>query len=436
MTKHKKRNLLIFIGIILIAGLAAIFIYPEGYGLSFRPWRLGLDLVGGSHLVYEIDMSKVAKEDRGAVHDGLRNVIERRVNTFGVSEPLVYTAREGDSYRVIVEIAGIKDANQAIAQIGRTAFLDFRNVQEVNVPAPSVTPNKGGLTASSTQDIGPKVAYLETGLTGKSLKSARVDFGKLGEAQIAISFDSEGSALFEKITGENIGRPIAIFLDGNLISAPVVNQKIVGGNAVITGQFSLEEAQNLASLLSAGALPAPAQLISQQTVNATLGINSLNRALYAGLLGTLTVIIFMLLYYRGLGIYASLALLVYLLLTLAIFKFIPITMTLAGVAGFILSIGMAVDANILIFERTKEELGRGLSKVAAIEYGFLRAWPSIRDSNISTIISTVILYFFTSSFVKGFALTLLLGVLVSMFSAIVVTRTMLRLFVGNEKFKN
>lgn len=431
MTKLKKQSTLIFIGIIIFSALAAIFIYPAGYGARTKPWHLGLDLVGGSHLIYEIDMKDVATGDRSSAHEGLRDVIERRVNTFGVAEPQVYTAREGDSYRVIVEIAGVKDVNQAILQIGRTAFLDFREVREVSNATSTKVKSQG---ATSTVDLSapsPQIEYVKTTLTGKYLNSARLDFDNLGQPQIAITFNSDGAKLFEEITAANVGRPIAIFLDEVLISAPRVNQKIVGGNAVITGSFTLPEAQNLASLLSAGALPAPANLISQQTINATLGINSLNRALYAGLLGTLAVILFMVLYYRSLGAYAAIALIIYLFVTLSIFKFIPITMTLAGIAGFILSIGMAVDANILIFERTREESVRGLSRVAAIEEGFRRAWPSIRDSNISTIISTIILYFFTSSFVQGFALTLFLGVLTSMFSAILVTRTILRLFVKN-----
>ncbi len=432
MKKNQKRNIVVFVGIIILGVVSAIFIYPYGYGANFRPWRLGLDLVGGSHLVYEIDMSKVDSNDWLSVHEGLRDVIERRVNTFGVSEPLVFTAREGDSFRVIVEIAGIKDVNQAIAQIGRTAFLDFRKVQVIEDPE-AKKEKLPGLNSTSSSSVEPKIAYLETGLTGKSLSSARVEFDQFGKPDIAITFNNEGSALFEKITGENIGQQIAIFLDGNVISAPVVNQKIVGGKAVITGDFTVEEANDLASLLTAGALPAPANLISQQTVNASLGINSLNRALYAGLIGTIAVMIFMMMLYRSLGVYSSVALLIYLLITLATFKFIPITMTLSGMAGFILSIGMAVDANILIFERTKEELGKGLSKIVAIEYGFKRAWPSIRDSNITTMLSTIILYFFSSSFVRGFALTLLLGVLASMFSAIFVTRTMLRLFIGQKE---
>ncbi len=429
MSEARQKYLLIFIGVIALAVVAGVFVYPAGYGVSYKPWKLGLDLVGGTHLIYEVDMSKVESGDRSSVHEGLRDVIERRVNTFGVSEPLVYTAKEGDSFRIIAEIAGIKDSAEAIKQIGRTALLDFREVVQVSTSTEST--GTSSLPASET----PNFEYKETGLTGRYLEKARVEFDQVGRPQIAISFNSEGSALFEEVTGKNVGKPLAIFLDENLISAPVVNQKIVGGEAVITfsGPTTLDEVKAHASLLSAGALPAPVNLVSQQSVNATLGMNSLNKAIYAGFIGTLLVAIFMMLYYRHLGIFASLALLIYLVLTLAVFKFIPITMTLAGVAGFVLSIGMAVDANILIFERTKEELRRGLSKVAAIEEGFKRAWPSIRDSNISTIISTVILYFYTSSFVQGFALTLLVGVLASMFSAIIVTRTMLRLFVTNEK---
>ncbi|MBI2035874.1 MAG: protein translocase subunit SecD [Candidatus Liptonbacteria bacterium] len=432
MSEARQKYLLVFIGIVILAVAAGVFVYPTGYGASYKPWKLGLDLVGGSHLIFEVDMSKVESGDRSPVHDGLRDVIERRVNTFGVSEPLVYTAKEGDSYRIIAEIAGIKDSAEAIRQIGRTAFLDFREVVEVGTSTHPETETSG----TSSLDVGsvptPKFEYKETGLTGRFLKTARVDFDQLGKPQIAISFNSEGAALFEEITDKNVGRPLAIFLDEALISAPVVNQKIVGGNAVITGQFTLPETKALAGLLSAGALPAPINLISQQTVNATLGINSLSRAIYAGFIGSLLILLFMVIYYRQFGAFAGLALLIYLTVTLAVFKFVPITMTLAGVAGFILSIGMAVDANILIFERTKEELRRGLSRLSAIEEGFRRAWPSIRDSNITTIISTIILYFYTSSFVRGFALTLFIGVLTSMFSAIIVTRTMLRLFIKNK----
>lgn len=407
----RGRNLFVFIGIIVLVAASAAFVYPKGWGASVRPWRLGLDLVGGSHLVYEVDLSKIETSDVDSILNGLRNVIERRVNLFGVSEPQVFLAKEGDSKRLIVELAGIKDVAEAVAQIGRTARLEF-------------------LTIEGSEE---EAALAETGLTGQYLVKAQVMFNKTtGQPEIALQFNSEGAGLFEQITGENIGKPLAISIDDEIVSAPTVRDRIPGGMAVISGIGDLEEARNLTNLLNAGALPAPVTLLSQQTISAALGVASLERAVYAGLIGTLLVAAFMLIYYRRFGLFAAAALAFYVVLTLAVFKTIPITMTLAGVAGFILSIGMAVDANILIFERTKEELRRGLSRTSAISEGFRRAWPSIRDSNISTILTAVILYYYTSSFVRGFALTLLLGVLVSMFSAITVTRTMLKVFIRHD----
>jgi len=408
---------LIFVLILLFAIAAGFFVYPKGVGNAVLPWKLGLDLIGGTHLVYEVDMAGVADEDRLSVLSGLRDVMERRVNIFGVSEPFVTTSSGKGSYRIIVELAGIQDVATAISQIGRTAFLEFReinlNLQEGDF-----------ISATSTH---------ASGLTGKYLKRAQVLVDQTtSQPQIGIEFTSEGGKLFENITAKNIGRPLAIFLDGQVVSAPVVQDKIIGGKATISGRFSPDEARNLASLLNAGALPAPVQVISQQTVGASLGLDSLQKTLFAGLIGTLAVMLFMMLYYRGLGFFASVALLIYIVFNLTVFKLIGMTMTLSGIAGFILTIGMAVDANILIFERTKEEMKKGIARASALEEGFRRAWPSIRDSNIATIITALILYTFTSSFVKGFALALLIGVLVSMFSAITVTRTLLRVFTRKQ----
>ena len=406
----KKYAKLILIGIAIVAVLAAVFVLliskkPFDFGKHIAPWRLGLDLVGGSHLVYEVDMSNVAAKDRDSVMNGLKDVIERRVNLFGVSEPQVITAKEGDSYRLIVELAGIP-VDQAIRQIGETPMLDFREVAQV----------------------GTSTVYIPTSLTGRYLKKAQMTFDQtLGTPSVSLEFNDEGGKLFADMTERNVGKPIAIFLDGQPIEVPTVREKISGGTAQITGRFTADEARKMVERFNAGALSAPMNLVSQQTVGASLGQESLKKAIYAGVLGTLAIMLFMLLYYRGLGIYAVLALIVYIFLTAALFK-LGVTMTLAGIAGYILSIGMAVDANILIFERTKEEWKRGLAKSAAIEEGFRRAWPSIRDSNISTGITCLILFFTTSSFVKGFALTLGLGVIVSMFSAITVTRLLMIVF--------
>jgi len=397
--------------VILLAVFAAVFVYPAGLGAKLLPWRLGLDLVGGSHLVYQTDLSKIGDADQNSVLEGLRDVIERRVNLFGVAEPQVFIARSGDDYRLVVELAGIQDVKQAIRIIGETPFLDFR----------------------VTDGVGTSTQFVPTNLDGRYVKGAQLSFNPTtGAREVSISFNDEGAAIFERLTEENVGKPVGIFLDGQSISTPVVREKISGGSAVITGNFSSEEARELVARFNAGALPVPISLLSQQTVSATLGTDLLQKAIVAGIVGTLLVILFMIMYYRSLGVYASLALLIYIPLTLAVFKLFSVTMSLAGLAGFILTIGMAVDANILIFERMKEEMLRGLSRAASVGEGFRRAWLSIRDSNVSTIITAAILFFFTASFIKGFALTLFIGVVVSMFSAITVTRTFLRVFVKSH----
>ncbi len=385
---------------------AGIFVYPQGFGEKYLPWRLGLDLVGGTHLVYEIDMKNVDSKERNSVANGLKDVIEKRVNLFGVSEPQVVLSKEGDSQRLIVELAGIKDVNMAIKEIGATPFLEFREVIG---------------EGTSTQ-------FIQTNLTGRYLKSSQLDFDQTtGIPSLSLEFNDEGAKIFEELTAKNVGKQICTFIDYQPADCAMVQEKISGGKARITGKFSVDEVKQMASRFNAGALPAPINLTSQQTIGASLGKESLNKAIYAGAIGILIIIFFMICYYKKFGIFASLALIIYTILVAGIFK-LGITMSLAGIAGFILSIGMAVDANILIFERTKEEIKKGLSKIAAIEEGFHRAWPSIRDSNISTIITSVILYYFTTSFIKGFALALLIGVLISMFSAITITRTFLRIF--------
>ncbi|MBI5079130.1 protein translocase subunit SecD [Candidatus Wolfebacteria bacterium] len=414
----RKNSVILLIGIIFLAVVAGIFVYPQWLGKKYLPWRLGLDLIGGTHLTYDIDLSGVESGDKDSVANGLRDVIERRVNLFGVREPQVVTAKNGDSYRLVVELAGIHNPQEAIDQIGRTAFLEFRELPAQTFPEKEI----------KDENKQPIVDFISTELTGRYLVKAQMISSQLGQPEISLTFNGEGAKLFEDITGRNVGRPLAIYIDNKLISAPTVNDKIIGGKAVITG-VAAKEAQSLANLLNAGALPAPVNLIGQYTVGATLGNEFLQKSIAAGVLGTILIIVFMIIYYRGFGFFASLALLVYIVLTSAVFKGVSITMTLSGIAGFILSIGMAVDANILIFERTKEEIKKGLSKITAVEEGFRRAWPSIRDSNITTIISSIILYYFTSSFVKGFALALLIGVLVSMFSAIMITRTILRVFI-------
>lgn len=400
--------------IVIVAIAAAIFVYPKWIGSRWEPWHLGLDLVGGSHLVYQIDLSKVNSSDQSSVIAGLRDVIEKRVNLFGVAEPQVYTSQSGNNAQLIVDLAGVKDVTDAINQIGQTPQLDFREMD-----------------ASSTPD-NPVWNY--TNLDGEYVTGAQLIFDPTtGAPQVQVDFNSEGGQIFKEITAANVGKPLGIFLDNQLIEAPTVQEVIPNGSAVISGGgFTVQTAQQLVQRFNAGALPAPITLVSQQTVSPTLGTDSLNKMIVAGIAGTILVMLFMVFYYGTLGLFAACALAIYTALTLAIFKLIPITMSLAGIAGFVLTIGMAVDANILIFERYKEELKRGLPKSSALEEGFRRAWPSIRDSNSSTIITAIILYYFTSSFVQGFALTLLIGVIVSLFSAITTTRLFLRVFLKDH----
>ncbi len=609
-----------------------------------KEFSLGLDLQGGAHLIYEANTATIADDERSAAVEGVRDVIERRVNGIGIGEPNVQTAKVGEIYRVIVELPGITDVKSAITMIGETPILEFK--EENNIPPRELTPeeevqieeynidaekraneilseikngadfeetakeksedsfskNNGGyleylgkhiifpelfdwasganegdisdtlvetedgfnilrrgaerdgqeevsashilicylgaqncnselikdeallkaqnlydqanasnfeilarensddptvadnggdlgsfprgamvpafeeavfgsevgsiigpvesefgyhiiykksqeitkeyelwriLVANQTAEdiLPPQDQWMNTDLSGGQLERAEVatDY-QTGAIQVSLRFDSEGKDLFRDITERNVGRPVAIFLDGSPISIPVVQQPITDGQAVITGNFDLNEARLLSQRLNAGALPVPIELVSQQSVGATLGAESLKKSLYAGIIGLILVMIFMVLYYRLPGLISVVALSLYAVLTLAIFKMIGVTLTLAGIAGLILSIGMAVDANVLIFERLKEELKEGKSLRNAVEEGFLRAWTSIKDGNISTLITCALLVFFGSSFVKGFALTLSLGVLVSLFTAITVTRIMLRFVV--PWFKN
>ena len=406
----RRRSIYVLILILTVTLLAAVFVYPKTFdkNYNFRNWRLGLDLVGGSHLVYQVDLTGIQSTDRESVVNGLRDVIEKRVNLFGVSEPQVFISKSGENHRLVVELAGIKDVSQAIKEIGETPFLNFAEVDATN-------PND------------PKFNF--TNLTGRYVAGAQLNFDQTtSRPSVNISFNDEGAKIFEELTANNIGKPVAIFLDNQLIEMPMVQEKIAGGQAQITGNFTLTEARQMVERFNAGALPAPITLVNQQTIGAGLGLDSLNKTIWAGMIGTLLVVIFMLIYYRWYGLAAAFALFIYVFLTLAVYKLFGVTMTLAGIAGFVLSIGMAVDANILIFERRKEEIKKGVSGAAAIEEGFRRAWPSIRDSNISTILTSIILYYFMTGFVRGFALTLLLGVIISMFSAITVTKTILRVF--------
>ncbi|MEK7123078.1 MAG: protein translocase subunit SecD [Patescibacteria group bacterium] len=619
-----------------VPGLESVTLQPVSLPQWLNPtFRLGLDLKGGTHLVYEADLSKISFDQKDAAMEGVREVIERRVNAFGVAEPLVQTVKVGDSYRLIVELAGVSDVSEAIKMIGDTPLLEFKE-QDIEPKQQELTdaqkkelgtynadarkkaedllkkalakdadftalggtevgwvnrtsPNSNLLTAveglklqevkndilqsdegysivklletrdakevlanhilicykgasrceqetpksearekseelknqatpenfvelakaNSTEpgadtrggDLGwfapgqmvkafedavfplpkntisdivetefgfhliwkrdertlpeyriarmlvdtktkedilpPPEPWKDTGLSGKQLARANVDFNNpTGVPQVAIDFNDEGKKLFAEITRRNVGKPIAVFLDGQPISIPTVQQAIEGGNAVITGDFSLKEAKLLAQRLNTGALPVPVQLISQQTIGPSLGQESLNKSMVAGLYGFLFVVIFMILFYRLPGLLAVLALLIYTSIVLAIFKVWPVTLSLAGIAGFILSVGMAVDANVLIFERMKEELRAGKGLSTSITEGFKRAWTSIRDSNVASLITCFILFWFSASLIKGFALTLAIGILISIFSAVAVTRVFLKVVAGWRWGKN
>jgi preprotein translocase subunit SecD len=375
-------------------------------------FKLGLDLMGGTHLVYQADLGKIDPAQQASAVLSTRNNIERRVNLLGVSESLVQTSKVGNDYRLLIDLPGVKDVQQAIDTIGQTAQLDFR---EAAVATPS-----------SPQD------FKSTGLTGADLSLAQVQFGggssNVGSApSVGLEFSPEGAKKFAEITKRNIGKPLAIFLDDNIVTAPTVSTEISDGKAVITGKYTLDEAKKLTIELNAGALPVPIKIVEQRSIGATLGNESIIKSLFAGLIGFLLIGIFMIINYGIKGVLADIALAVYVLLSLAIFKLIPVTLTLAGIAGFILSIGMALDANILIFERMKEEIRWGRPLKAALELGFHRAWTSVRDSNISSLITASILFWFGSGSVRGFALTLIVGIAVSLFTSITITRNLLRM---------
>ncbi len=384
------------------------------------PYRLGLDIQGGTHLTYQADVSALADTDKAGAMAALRDVIERRVNLFGVAEPLVQVEQSGNDWRLIVELAGIKDIGAAIKLIGETPYLEFREERTPESRNTIVDAQKKG----ERTDEDPN--FISTDLTGRYIQKADIDFDQTTfQPLVSLELTGDGAKIFADLTKRNIGRTIAIYLDGVPISAPVVREAITGGRAQITGNFTPESAKIFAGRLNAGALPVPIRLIGQQSVEASLGRESLVKTLTAGMVGFLMIAGFMTLWYRLPGLLAVAALGIYAAITLAIFKLIPVTLTLAGIAGFILSIGMAVDANILIFERMKEELGRGLGLDEAIREGFSRAWTSIRDSNVSSLLTAAVLYWLGTSVVQGFALTLGIGIMISMFSAISITRTFL-----------
>ena len=435
--------------VLVITGAIAYFVYGNMHGGARFPFRYGLDLAGGSQLTYTADVSKIAASDVPALMEVLRQVIEKRINVFGVSEPNVQVEESSvvssdKAHRLIIELPGVTDVNKAIDSIGKTPLLEFKLVDAKIVSqkqsaaaliASSSASGTSGMNVSNIKVDGTPVdeldPYVDTGLTGRYLKTAALEFtagngGRLaGEAIVSIVFNDEGAALFEKITREHTGENLAIFLDGEVISAPRINEAITGGKAVISGNFKPEDAKALAQNLSFGALPVPIELASTQTIGGALGAEALGQGVRAGVIGFIILSLFMILWYRVPGIVAVIALSIYVVLMLALFQLIPVVMTAAGIAGLILSVGLAVDANVLIAERIKEELIAGKDVQHAISEGFSRAWLAIRDSNTAHIIAAVVLFWFGTSLIKGFALVFGLGVVVSMLSAITISRTLL-----------
>jgi preprotein translocase subunit SecD len=445
----RRTDLYMLVGIIVLTVFSAWVVWPQrpdNYLPPILDWpdrgwilfdvgdfhferqgmTLGLDLQGGTHLVLEADLSDVNAQERDSAVEGAVKILERRINAFGVAEPIIF---QQGADRIVVQLPGVRDIARAKDLIGRTAQLSFREFVFTEEGEGEWVP----ATATGRDGV-------ERQLTGEYFNpNAAVTFNQnTGSPEVAFEFDDEGAYLFEQITARLIDRPLGIFLDDELISAPTV-QAVISKNGIITG-VPLDEASVLAIQLNAGALPVPISIIQESSVDAVLGSDSIRKSILAGEIGLGLVFLFMILYYRLPGVLAGIALVIYTMVVLAIFKLWPVTLTLAGIAAFILSIGMAVDANILIFERMKEEVRAGRTLARAVDEGFNRAWPSIRDSNVSTFITCGILYWFGSNFgaslVMGFAVTLFIGVAVSMFTAIVITRTLLRIVLRWQGARN
>lgn len=403
----KNKKLMFWMIIALVIAAAVVIIK--------KPTKLGLDLVGGSRIVLEAQTTDTIAKITPDMMSSLQFAIENRVNALGVAETVVQQTGEK---RLLVEIPNISDPAKAKEFLGETAELEFKKPLD----------NQYGATG-----------WAPTGLTGKDVKKALISTNPGGQWVVSLEFNDKGTKKFGQLTQELVGKPMAIFFNGDMQSAPVIQEPILGGHAQISGGdsgFAYEEAKKMVDLLNAGALPVPAKIIEESLVGPTLGADSIAKSKTAGIIGIGLVMIFMLLYYRLPGAIADVALIIYSLLVFAVFKIVPVTLTLAGIAGFILSIGMAVDANILIFERTKEELKVGRTLFTAINAGFDRAFTSIFDSNMTTIITCVILYFLGTSIIKGFALTLIIGVLISMFTAITVTKNFMHLLFGAGQLKH
>ena len=428
---HQRNNLMLLLIAALLAFALWVLLPLDSTKLGREGLSLGLDLKGGTQLTYQADLSqRDPSQTEADAMKGVMGKIERRIIKAygGVTEPIV---QKQGSDRILVQIPGIRDVNKAVELIGKTAKLDFRELEydENGKPVLDEEGNPSWVIAKAVGSSGE-----EEKLTGVYFKpNAHVEFrGQTGEPIVAFEFNEEGAVLFRQITERNLNKPLGIFLDDEEISSPIV-RAVIGASGIIEG-IDLEEGRTLAIQLNSGSLDVPISIIKQQDVDPTLGSDSIQKSIIAGVIGLTLLLLFMIAYYRLPGFIACCALFVYGSLVMMVFKLYPVTLTLPGIAAFILSLGMAVDANVLIFERMKEELRGGRTLGAAIERGFGRAWTAIRDSNISTIIICLILWWLGSMLAEprivGFAQTLLIGVLLSMFSAIVITRTLLRFFPG------
>lgn len=431
MSGKRALALIVFV----LAVLLGYFVYTTNTSQSSFAFKLGLDLNGGTQLVYRADVSGVDESEVLEATEALRDVIERRVNVFGVSEPLVQleegsTIAGNPERRLIVELPGVTEIDRAIEVLGKTPLLEFKLQRD---GLPQTQEELAKLTADQV--------FAPTALTGRFLEKAQIEFPQntgagLGQPMVLLQFNEEGRKLFAEITRNNTGKLLAIFLDGVPISTPVIQEEIPDGNAVISGAFSIEEARELVRNLNLGALPVPIELIGSQVVGATLGHDAIDAGLMSGMYGFIFVSLFLIFWYRKPGLLAVVSLAIYVALMLALFKLIPITLTAAAIAGLVMSIGMAVDANVLVFERLREELRDGKIMSIAIHESFMRAWSSIRDSNISNLITATILFWFGTSLIKGFALVLLLGVVVNVFTSVFINKIFMLAFArdgGNTK---
>lgn len=417
----RKKNFWVFLTVVFLLSFIGGALYT-----SKKTFSYGLDLAGGTALTYKIETSKLpATVDVKESVDSLRNVIERRVNVFGVKEAIVNTeySQLAKEWRLSVELPGVTDLEKAKLLIGSTPVLDFRVLKNKD-------PNdKSSSTTLTLGDFTPTI------LTGAYLDRAILVFSSANQPQVSLEFNKQGAEIFAKLTKENVGKQLAIFLDGYPISTPRVDEEITGGKAVISGSFNVTEARDLVQRMNSGALPVPVTLSATNVVPPTLGNKAVNDAKHAGVLAFLLIALFMVLWYRVPGVVAVVALLLYVLMSLATFKFVPVTLTAAGLAGFVISIGIAIDANILVFERMKEELKSGKGFEDAVRQGFERAWTSIRDSHLAAIIIAVILFYMGTSVVKGFAFTFFLGAVISLISAQFLSRVFLLLIIPNKRGK-